>query len=429
MKSSWMVFTALKFLKNRRATRGFATAALSSVGVAIGVAALIVVLAVMNGFQLGFIEDILEINSYHIRIRTSKELPPALLSAVKNAKGVRTIVRIEETQTLIHGELSALQACRVRGVPGDIISRDPDFINQLDIVSGSIDPSLPNGILLGSELAASILARPGSTVSLLTLAGTAGSFAPETIDFVVTGIFECGYYQYDRSMAVVGLKAVNELAGEGNDFMYGIKLTNRNALDRGLAHIAEALTGVRYEAETWRDFNRSFFGALRTEKLVMVLLLSLIFLVTGFNTYHSLKRAIFEKREQIAVLRALGARPREVRRVFILNGAVIGMTGAIVGLVLGLLLAGNINSVFRIIEVVINGIIGWISNTLAAGSGTAKVSFFSPVYFYLTEVPVRILYFEAAGIFAFGVYSSLGAAHLASRRISEIKPARVLRYE
>lgn len=428
MRFSWVLFTAAKFLKNRRATRGLATAVLSAIGVAVGVAALIVVLAVMNGFQLGFIEDILGINSYHIRIQTTEELPSDILRELENARRIQAVVKIKETQTLIHADYSNLQSCRVRGVSDDIHVRDPGFVKQLNMVAGVLDPSA--GIVLGRELAASIGAGLGSTVSLLTLVGTApGLFSPETLDYPVVGIFECGYYQYDRSLAVVSLSAVDDLAGESDRYLYGVKLDNRNALERALAQIEDILLGFSYETDTWRDFNRSFFGALRTEKLVMILLLSLIFLVTGFNTYHSLKRAIFEKREQIAVLRTLGARPREVRWIFILNGAAIGAAGASAGILLGLLLAGNINDVFGFIETIANGVISWVSNSLMAGSRSPQVSFFSPVYFYLTEVPIRILYIEVAGIFAFGVYSSLAAAYLASKRISEIKPARVLRYE
>ncbi len=430
MKSVWVLFTALKFLKNRRATRGLATAILSSIGVAVGVTALIVVLAVMNGFQLGFIEDILEIQSYHIRLRSDEPLPPEAVQAVERVTRVRSVVRIEETQTLIHSEFSGLQSCRVRGVPNDINNRDPGFIEQLNIASGSLDTSIPGGIVLGRELASSIGVAVGSTVSLLTLVGTSpGMYTPESLEFVVTGVFECGYYQYDRSLAVVSLSAVADLAGQGNTCLYGVKLNNRNALERSIAQIKAALPGLSFQTHTWRDFNKSFFGALRTEKLVMILLLSLIFLVTGFNTYHSLKRAIFEKREQISVIRALGARPREVRRIFILDGAAIGITGASAGIILGLLLAGNINEVFTFIETFLNGILNWISGSIAAGANTPSVSFFSPVYFYLTEVPTRILLYEVAGIFAFGVYSSLAAAYLASKRISEITPARVLRYE
>lgn len=430
MKNSWIFYTAFRFLKNRRATRGLATAILSSAGVAVGVTALIVVLSVMNGFQLGFIEDILGIGSYHIRLRVGQELSANMITAVEQAKGVRSIVRIEETQTLIHGELTKLQSCQVRGVPDDIAQRDPHFIGQLNITTGGLNPSAPRGIVLGRELAVSLGAGPGSTVSLLTLAGTAaGNLSPQTLDFFVTGVFECGYYQYDRTLAIVSLEAIEELAGKGSEFLYGVKIDNRNAVDRGIGAVENALSGVSFESDTWRSFNSSFFGALRTEKLVMMLLLSLIFLVTGFNTYHSLKRAIYEKREQIAVLRTLGALPREVRWVFVLDGGVIGITGAVAGILLGLLLAGNINDVFAFIEGVANGLLNWISRTLSAGGSSRNVSFFSPVYFYLTEVPIRVLLLEVAGIFAFGVSSSLAAASLASKQISEIRPAKVLRYE
>ena len=430
MKSSWIYFTAFKFLKNRRATRGLATAILSSAGVAVGVAALIIVLSVMNGFQLGFIDDILGIGSYHIRLRFETQLSFENIAAVEQVRGIRSIVRIEETQTLIHGDMTKLQSCRVRGVPDDILDRDPDFIDQLNITTGGLDPSLSRGIVLGKELAVSLGAGPGSMVSLLTLAGTkVGNLSPETLDFIVTGVFECGYYQYDRSLAIVSLAAIEELAGSGEDFLYGVKLDNRSAVDRGLSNLQVALSDTAYSADTWRSYNSSFFGALRTEKLVMLLLLSLIFLVTGFNTYHSLKRAIFEKREQIAVLRTLGAIPREVRWVFVLDGAVIGIAGAIAGVLIGLLLAGNINDVFGFVEGVVNRILRWVSYALSAGEKSRTVSFFSPVYFYLTEVPIRILLLEVVGIFAFGISSSLAAAYLASKRISEIKPARVLRYE
>ena len=161
----------------------------------------------------------------------------------------------------------------------------------------------------------------------------------------------------------------------------------------------------------------------------MTLLLGLIFLVTGFNTYHSLKRAIFEKREQIAVLRTLGAHPGAVRGIFVFDGFFIGVAGATAGVVIGLLVAGNINGVFAIIENVLNTIIGWVSRLPSTGDGAHQVAFFSPVYFYLTKVPIRMVYAEVIGIFVAGVTSSLLAAYLASRRISSIQPAKVLRYE
>ena len=431
MTGSWVIYTAYRFLKNRRATRGLATALLSSGGIAAGVAALIVVVSVMNGFQLGFIEDILEISSYHVRLETEDPLPDGMLVSLRDTIGVKAVVPMAETQTLIIGARDGLGSCRVRGVPADIAEMDPDFLSQLNIVEGSLDAVSPRSIVLGRELAASLAVGIGSQVSLLTLAGGAlGGLTPETIPFIVTGIFECGYYQYDRSLAVVSIAAVNELTGAPISPLYGIKLDRRNSMERPIGRIGAQLQGFDYRLVSWRAFNSSFFGTLRTEKLVMMFLLGLIFLVTGFNTYHSLKRAIYEKREQIAVLRTLGARPSDVRWIFVFDGLLIGMAGGFAGLVIGLLLAGNINGVFTAIEVVVNTVIGWAARMAPSGVGSAQgVAFFSPVYFYLTEVPIRVLYIEVLGVFALGVGSSILSSFLASRRITGITPAEVLRYE
>jgi lipoprotein-releasing system permease protein len=428
---SWVVYTAYRFLKNRRATRGLATALLSSGGIAAGVAALIIVISVMNGFQLGFIEDILEISSYHLRLETDLPLPDGMLASLRETTGVKSIVPMAETQTLIIGTRDGLGSCRVRGVPGDIVDMDPGFVRQLNIVEGSLDASSPRSVILGRELANSLAVGPGSEISLLTLSGGAlGGLTPETIAFSVTGIFECGYYQYDRSLAVVSIPAVKDLTGAPIRSLYGIKLDRRNSMERPIGRLKAQLGELDHDLVSWRTFNSSFFGTLRTEKLVMMFLLGLIFLVTGFNTYHSLKRAIYEKREQIAVLRTLGARPSEVRWIFVFDGLLIGMAGGFAGVVIGLLLAGNINQVFSVIEAVVNTAIGWGARIAPSGAGTVRgVSFFSPVYFYLTEVPIRVLYTEVLGVFVLGVASSLLSSFLASKRITGITPAEVLRYE
>jgi lipoprotein-releasing system permease protein len=423
VKNSWVLVTAVRFLKNRKATRGLATALLSSAGIAAGVAALIVVLSVMNGFQLGFIDDILEISSYHIRLRSEVELSDELLIRLQEFAEVRSIVPFADSQTLVYGEFSGLEACRLRGVPDSVGQIDPGFINQLNIIEGGIDPSIPRSIVLGNELAAKLAAGPGSQVSLLTLSGSGfKSLNPETVSFTVTGIFESGYYQYDRGLAVISLQDARELSGINGGSFYGIKLQSKGSVNRAMVKMKSILGNEGISLDSWKEYNSSFFGTLRTEKLVMILLLCLIFLVTGFNTYHSLKRAIYEKREQIAVLRTLGASPKNVRRIFIIDGALIGFGGGTFGVVVGLLIAGNINTVFDFVEGVINLALRWIG-------GFQDMSFFSPVYFYLTAVPTRILFAEILGIFLAGFLSSLGAAYIASRKISEIRPSQVLRYE
>ncbi|MAG13299.1 MAG: hypothetical protein CMN78_01755 [Spirochaetales bacterium] len=427
MRLSWIVMTAGRFLKNRRSTRGLAASYLSIAGIAVGVMALLVVLSVMNGFQMGFIDDILEISSYHIRVTTNRELRPDFLKIIRLKKGVRAMVVIADTHTLIQSAFSGLETCKIRGVPPLIEDYDQGFLDQLNVNQGVFEVDRPNTIVLGSELAAALGIAPGMRVSVFTLAGAGfTSLTPEQVELSVTGLFSSGYYDFDRSFAVVSLDTLFSLEPETGSHTYGIKLTKRSdvtAFAKSLAALPELENA---SIDSWQSYNEAFFTALRTEKLAMVFLLSLIFVVSGFNTYHALKRAIFEKREQIALLRAVGASPRGVQLVFVLDGFLIGAIGGLFGLLAGLLIAGNINAVFSLTERLVNWIIRLLSPFLGAAGG---IAIFSPVYFYLSEVPLRILAAETICIFLFAVCSSLTASYLAARRISLINPAQVLRYE
>ena len=134
-----------------------------------------------------------------------------------------------------------------------------------------------------------------------------------------------------------------------------MKLSDRYA-DRAFCERIQSKLGLGPDKiESWRDYNRAFFGALRTEKTVMMLLIGLIFLVVGVNIFHSMRRAVAERTEDIAVLKAMGAGPDELGRVFVIDGLAIGAGGALVGLVVGLLIAVNVNEVFSLVEAVVNG--------------------------------------------------------------------------
>jgi lipoprotein-releasing system permease protein len=198
---------------------------------------------------------------------------------------------------------------------------------------------------------------------------------------------------------------------------------------RAISRLPEA---AGWSVESWRRYNRSFFDALFMEKLMMMLLVGLIFVVVGFNVYHSLRRTVFEKMEEIAVLKAIGVPPLEIQGIFVLEGLLIGCAGAAAGLLLGLLLSVNIDAVFAVVETFVNA-------ALAAGSavlsplfpveGGGGFSSFSPMYFYLTSVPSRVLPREAFLVVFFALLACGGAAWAASRAVSRFRPAEVLRNE
>jgi lipoprotein-releasing system permease protein len=220
----------------------------------------------------------------------------------------------------------------------------------------------------------------------------------------------------------------------------GIKLRNRWQDNRGIEQIrklpeygALAAKGGVGETRPWRDYNRAFFGALRTEKLLMFVLVGLIFIVVGLNIFQAQRRTVLERREEIGLLRAVGATDRAVRLIFVWDGFIIGLTGAALGMALGLLIACNIGAFFTILEGTVNAVIN-VMNGIAVlfganGLGNGDFAVFSPAVFYIREITARIIPREVIMIFLFGFLSAVLAAWFASGRVSRTKPAEVLRYE
>jgi lipoprotein-releasing system permease protein len=409
---------------------------LSVLGIAVGVLALIVIIAVMNGFQLSFIESILEISSYHLRLENfSVDKTSELEKHIYEIPGVEAVVPFKEYQALARGRGASQQAVFVRGLPQNTIEIDNKMKSILDFEEGFFDISDPNCILLGAELARRLGVYTGDEISLFSITGILSAEDETGLDyFFVSGIFRTGYYEYDSSWAILNIESTSFLINE-SDMKLGIKLSNRFN-DRITFEQAErkiTLTGgfENIKISSWREYNRSFFGALRTEKLFMFILLGLIFLVVGLNIFQGQRRAVLQRREDIGLFRAVGGGEKAVRFIFICDGAIIGFSGAFLGLVFGLTIAFNIQGFFTLVENTVNTFI-IILNILAGVFGarlTNSFAVFSPAVFYIKEIPSRILPYEVFIIFIFGFLSALIAAWIASKKTIKIQPAQVLRYE
>jgi lipoprotein-releasing system permease protein len=310
-------------------------------------------------------------------------------------------------------------------VPPDLGSRDPAQAARLSLVEGSFDLASPDAVVIGAELAAWLGAGPGDTVSLSWLGWTAeGRPRACRAALRVTGVYRCGYYDYDAGLVFVALGGP---AAEGLALSWGIKLADRFADRRVLPAVERALEGTGYTAESWRAYNRSFFDALLVEKLLMMALVGIIFVVVGFNTYHAMRRSVLERTEDIAVLKALGVPPRQLQEVFVSEGLVVGVAGSLAGTALGLLVAGNINAVFAGVEAAVNAVLALVQR-IGGGDG-GGFAIFSPTSFYLVEVPSRVLPREAFFVAFLAVFSCTFAAYAASRAVSRFRPAEVLRHE
>jgi lipoprotein-releasing system permease protein len=420
----WIGFVASRH--SRRAGGGSPSPLLSILGIAVGVLALTVIIAVMNGFQLGFIENILEISSYHVRVRGfPPEETEALRERLEKAPGVLAALPFREFQALVRGERNRQAGLMIRALPPDAPELDRGMASKLEFEAGSFNISRDGTILLGTELARSLSIRLGDSITIFSVDDLFGGTGTGENNFTVTGIFRSGYYDYDMGLAFVNLEAA--LSVSQAPPLLGVKLRNRWQDAAALENLAAAAPGT--VLSSWRDYNRSFFGALRTEKLFMFILVGLIFIVVGLNIFQAQRRAVLERREEIGLLRAVGAGDLAVRMIFTWDGFLIGLIGAGTGAALGLLIAANISPVFGLVEDLINRCRDLANYLFGSFSGTGNFAVFSPTVFYIKEIPSRIIPHEVFLIFMFGFLSALLAAWFASGRVSRTKPAEVLRDE
>jgi lipoprotein-releasing system permease protein len=333
----------------------------------------------------------------------------------------------------------------LRLLPSDCDRRDPSLAPALGLSQpifprNSAEESPENTpqrvtepeIVLGSELARYLGLRSGHTADLIVVAaGAEEGVEARTLRVRISRTFRSGYYDFDFGLAFAPLSLVPLVFGEAASvpFVYGVKLVDRYADGAFTEHLASAYGLGSDRVQGWREYNRAFFGALRTEKTVMMLLIGLIFLVVGVNIFHSMRRAVAERMEDIAVLRAMGSSPDALRRAFILDGLAIGAGGALAGLVLGLLVAVNVNEVFALVEASVNGVAALVSRIAGTQVGDGTFRVFSPQYFYLMEVPVHVLFPETLFVVAIAAASAAAAAGAAAGRVSRMRPAEVLRYE
>ena len=452
----WIGFIAKRYV-SKNGSRFSTSSVLAILGIAIGVLSLTVIISVMNGFQLGFIESIIEISSYHIRIDNFPQSNHVLISEIQKLTGVQSAVPFTETKGILKsfddgqtgpfatgGERQS--AALVRGLPADALDRDTNMASRLSFESGGFYMEQTGGILLGAELAAALGLRLGDVCEFVSITG----FFPldgrerEAV-FTVRGIFRTGFYEYDSSWAFINLDDALALEGGGLPVTnadvgctLGIKIKNREA-DRQIAHTIEELVETTLGEEamrtnnirvsSWRDYNKAFFNALRTEKLMMFILVGLIFIITAMNIYYSQRRSVLERSEEIGLLRAIGAAPFAVRLIFALNGFIMGLLGSTFGMVPALLIVTHISGFFSILENAVNAVITLLAYLFSGASTGNNYEVFSPAVFYLKEIPARVIPREIVFIYLFGFLSAVAAAFLASKRAAHIRPSEVLRYE
>ena len=415
MKKSWIFLSARRLIRSKRRSRSSVTALLSTLGLAAGIMTLITVISVMNGFQLNTIEDLIEINSFHLRIRQPFPDEPEKMESIP---GISQVFPIIETQALLKGPFSGSQTVMLKAVEPELLRENTTFAQRIGLPDNI--HLTDNSVIIGRELARFLGVERGDVIQAIGLGG--GEIAlnnPVEIELVIIGFFVSGYYEFDRNWAFISLDTAEQDFQTGYRKELAIKIDERMA---DLTIMQELLTrypGLDKERiQSWREFNRSIFGALRVEKTLMAFLIGLIFLVVGVNIFQGLRRSVHEHLEDIAVLKVLGASERNVRMVFVFEGILIALMGVTIGLPAGVLVSTRINEIFGFVET----IVGFVRRT-------GNFQIFSPTYFYLKEVPVHIIPGEMLAIVFVASTSAIVSAYAAARQIVSLKPREVFNNE
>jgi len=340
---------AWRYLRSRRGSRLLSfISVIAIVGVTVGVSALIVIIGVMNGLQTDLREKIL-VGSPHLRVLTyGDDLRMSTwrdaLDKIRASPGVEAAAPFVQTQGGINagrGYAEGVQLVGVipqaRGVPD--VTGIRKHATEGDFRFASSDGQT-RGVVLGRLLALRLNAHPGDRISLISFAdakmSAIGGLVPSIYPFEVTGWFETGMFEYDNSYVYVALPAAQQFAGLG-DAVTGIEVRTPDrwqAPDVG-QHLTESL-GFPYRTVDWQEQNRSLFQALKLEKLAMGVILGLIVIVASFNIVSTLTMVVTDKTREIGILKAMGLPSDSVRRIFFVQGLVIGLVGTGMGLLIGL---------------------------------------------------------------------------------------------
>ncbi len=408
------LFVGLRYLRAKRRTRfvSFITL-ISLLGIALGVAALIVILSVMNGFE-GELRNRLLSMSAHGSVAASDgstEDWPALLQRVREEPGVKAVAPFIQMEGMIQSGRDLL-AVLVHGVePGYEKALSGDRINMID---GDLDVLRPGerGIILGRTLAYDIGARMGDSVVLLVPKPLGDGTLEAVLErFVTRGIFEVGLQDHDGVLALVHADDVAAILGLG-DAVNSVRFRADDVLQApAIAHSLQTQLGEDYDVSDWTVENGSYFRAIRLEKMMMSLILSLIIGVAAFNIVASLVMVVTDKTTDIAVLRTLGMDPQGVVKVFFVQGAVIGWLGVAIGVALGVTLAIYVPTLVPLLE-------QFFGFQIMPGD-----------VYYVTEIPSELesqdVWIIAVSAF---VLTSLATLYPA-RRAALVNPAAALRYE
>ena len=408
----WML--SARYLRARR-KEGFISviAGFSFLGIMLGVATLIIVMAVMNGFRKELLDKILGLNG-HILVQPL-ESPLTdwkdVADRVSQVSGIRLAAPVVDGQALASSAFNA-SGVLVRGIRGDDLNKLTSVANN--IKQGTLEGfDDGHGVAIGRRLADQLSLHAGDTITLVAPRGavTPMGVTPRIKSYKIVAVFEVGMSEYDSTFIFMPLPEAQAYFNRANDVTaIEVYTDNPDKIDEFRKSVTEA-AGRPVFLVDWRQRNSTFFNALQVERNVMFLILTLIVLVAALNIVSGLIMLVKDKGSDIAILRTMGASQGSIMRIFLITGAAIGVVGTLTGFVVGLVICLNIESIREFLS--------WLTST----------ELFSPELYFLSKLPAEVDVRETSAVVIMALTLSFLATLYPSWRAARLDPVDALRYE
>jgi lipoprotein-releasing system permease protein len=413
---SYELFIGLRYTRAKRRNHYISFISLSSLlGITLGMTALITVMSVMNGFQKEIRTRILGVAS-HIQVSGVNEKladwQGVASEAIKHPQ-VEAAAPYVSTQGMVSFN-QVVRGVLVRGVLPSTEDKVADFSRMM--ISGELNNLVPGefGIVVGAELAQSLGASKGDKIVLISPQGqmTPVGILPRLKQFTITGIFKAGHFEYDSTLVLIHMADAQKLYRMESTQVSGVRLKLQDLFQakQVVQELVPMISATTFISD-WTSQHANYFRAIQIEKRMLSLILALLILVAAFNIVSTLVMAVTDKQPDIAILRTLGASPRSIMKIFIIQGTLIGVFGTILGVLGGVLLAFNVDSVIAFIEYLFT------------------VQFLSREVYYISEVPSDPHLVDIVTVAIFSFVLTILATIYPSYRASKVNPAEALRYE
>ncbi len=417
-------YLASKYLKFKAGDRGIsAIAVIAFFTIVLSTAAGIVILSTVNGMHKQLYERIMAKDAHVLILGPGKGIPDyeTVISNFQALPGVTAAIPFFDGQVLLKGP-GRVWGAALKAFPQEFFTNDAEFAAEFPVTAGSMTFEKPHSLVVGESLATNLQVKVGSIVWMIL---NNGGFTGSQFPFRVTGIFRSGYSEYDANLIFITVKDAQEIF-DARGYAYGValKVADPQNIDDYLPAIGRISP---YFPWTWKRLNRNKLFSLENEKMLMMIILFVFFVVVFFNILSTMIAMVLDKREEVGILKAMGLKPREGLYVFIFDGFIMGTLGSLMGTLFGLLACVSMNALMRFIENVVN-LVNWAAYYLVGWMVKSP----KPVPFELfggemQKFPMLVQFGDVMFVSLLAIFVSTFAVIVPAWQASRMRPVEVLR--